>query len=181
MHQSDPILSVKRQQGVRRLIAETSLLAARYPLSPAGTRAFLHTFVDRYAFIRLQDMWRPYRFLSQMEGAPPVRLGIDGFKRALVDDINPARHYTAFLFVGYWLPNLLSLLVLWSWEFLGFLRYGFYWSNPDVRSGYVGLSHGRLLRRYGHTILPALMARDLTESGQWSRYTAQGGRVKNEE
>jgi hypothetical protein len=181
MYRPDPIAPETSPQGVDRLIAETSLLAAKYPLSTVGTRAFLHCFVDRYAFIRPQDMWNPYLFLKQMEGAPPLRLGIDGFKRSLVDDINPARHYTAFLFVGYWLPNRLSLLVLWLWELLGFLRYGFYWSNPDVRSGYSGLWHGRLIRRYGHTILPSLMARDLTESGPWSRSTAQGENLRKEE
>jgi hypothetical protein len=148
--------------GVYELIAQTSRMAARYPLSAQGTRRFLLAFAERFAFIRLEDVWNPFRFLKQMEGTPPVKLGTDGFKASLLDDANPARHYTAFVFVGYWLPNLLGLLVLWLWELAGAVRYG-YWSQPDVRSGYVGFYHGRLIRRYGHTILPSLIARDLTE------------------
>jgi hypothetical protein len=78
--------------------------------------------------------------------------------------------------VGYWLPAPLALLMLWAWEIAGFVRYA-YWSQPDMRSGYVGLFHGRMLRRYSHTILPALMARDLTETPRWSPLARSGSQV----
>jgi hypothetical protein len=136
----------------------------------------LLAFADRFAYIRPQDVWNPIRFLRQMEGAPPTQLGIDGFKRSLLDDVNPARHYAAFVFIGYWLPNLWGVFILWLWEMAGMVRYG-QWSQPDMRSGYVGIFHGRLVYRYGHTILPALIARDLTETGHWSRLSNSGRRV----
>ncbi|MBI1299320.1 hypothetical protein GC175_30685 [bacterium] len=169
---SDP----KALSGVAALIAQTSALAARYDLTRRDRHRFVLAFAERFAYIRVQDMWNPWRFLSQMEGAPPVRLGTDGFKHALVDDANPARHYAAFVFVGYWLPPPLAVLMLWAWEIAGFVRYAD-WSQPDMRSGYVGLFHGRLVRRYSHTILPALMARDLTEVTRWSRLSDSGAKV----
>ncbi|MEZ4636340.1 MAG: hypothetical protein R2856_15485 [Caldilineaceae bacterium] len=78
--------------------------------------------------------------------------------------------------MGYWLPAPLAVLMLWAWEIAGFVRYA-YWSQSDMRSGYVGLFHGRMVRRYGHTILPALMARDLTEVTRWSMLSASGRQV----
>jgi hypothetical protein len=33
--------------------------------------------------------------------------------------------------------------------------------------GYVGLWHGALVRRYGHTVLPSLIARDLAQGKEW--------------
>ena len=103
------------------------------------------------------------RFLRQMAGAPPLQFGVEGFRRDLVDDLNPARHYTAFVFTGYWLPRWAALLVLWLWEVAGFVRYRGEWSWPDVSSGQVGIRHGRLVARYGPTVLPGLMAADLEE------------------
>ncbi len=163
-------------RGVGAFIVMTSQLAALFPMTPAGTRAFLLAFAERFAFIRLQDIWNPYRFLRQMEGVPPVQMGVAGFKHSLLDDPNPARHYTAFVFVGYWAPNFCGLLALWLWELAGFVRY-FYWSRSDMRSGYVGLYHGRMVRRYGHTVLPALMARDLAGPARWSRLSENGRRT----
>lgn len=38
-----------------------------------------------------------------------------------------------------------------------------------------GCGHGGLVRRYGHTILPSLLARDLAETGSgWSRLSKNG-------
>jgi len=156
--------------GLTGFIDAASQLAARFPATRNGTRRFVLAFGEQMASIRLQDAWNPWRFLRQMEGNPPRRWGTKGFKRSLVDDRNPARHYAAFVFVGFWLPGWTAVLTLWLWELAGFVRYGFQWSQADIRSGYVGLWHGRLMRRYGHKILPSLMARDLAESGRgWSR------------
>jgi len=168
--------------GLPGFITATSSLAARFPLTSNGTRRFVLAFGEEMAYIRVQDAWNPWRFLRQMEGNPPTRWGTDGFKRGLVDDRNPARHYTAFVFVGFWLPLWMALLVLWLWEVAGFVRYGFRWSQADMRSGYAGLWHGRLVRRYGHTILPSLIARDLAESGRgWSRLSDNGVKAVEKE
>ena len=91
-----------------------------------GTQRFVLAISDQYAAVRPQDIFtHPLRFLKQAAGEPPIQFGNHGFKKALVDDDNPARHYTAFIFIGFWLPNPLGVLVLWTWEILGFLRYGF--------------------------------------------------------
>lgn len=165
-----PLLS-----GLPGFIAATSQLASHFPLTPDGTRRFVLAFAEQMAYIRVQDAWNPWRFLRQMEGNPPALWGVRGFRHSLVDDRNPARHYTAFVFVGFWLPGWAAALALWLWEFAGFVRYGLRWSQADIRSGYVGLRHGRLVRRHGHTILPSLLARDLAETGRgWSRLSANG-------
>jgi hypothetical protein len=149
-------------RGLSGFIASVSHLAAGYPLSRTGSQRFILAFGDGYAYIRLADLRHPLRFLRQLSGAPPLQFGTEGFRTALVDDKNPARHYAAFVYVGFWLPGWLALLVLWAWEVAGFVRYA-YWSQPDIRSGYVGLYHGRLVRMHGHTILPSLIARDLSQ------------------
>lgn len=116
-----------------------------------------------YCYICLPDAWNPWRFFKQMSGKPPVRFGTTGFEQSLVDDDDPARHYTAFVFIGYWFFTPLAILILWLWEILGFLRYGFSWSHEDVRMGHVGIRHGRQVRRHGPPILPRLIAQDLAE------------------
>jgi hypothetical protein len=151
--------------GIAALIAGVSQAAAQAPPGPGGATQFVLRLGEDYAYIRLGDLVNPWRFLRQLEGQPPLKLGTQGFNASLVErgDANPARHYTAFLFVGFWLPSLLAVLVLYGWEFLGFLRYGFHWSHEDMLSGCYGIRHGRLVRRYGPTILPSLIARDLAE------------------
>jgi hypothetical protein len=114
-----------------------------------------------FAHIQPHDVLRPLRFLRQMAGNPPVRFAVSGFDPNLVDDLNPVRHYVAFLVVGFWLPALLALLVLAAWEVAGFVRYRGLWSQKDVRSGLVGLRHGRYVRRHGPRALPPLIHADL--------------------
>jgi len=149
--------------GVDAFIADVSRQVACTPWNRRGAIQFVRCIGDRYAYIRLQDVWQPLRFLRQMAGDPPVQFGAHGFAAHLVDDPAPARHYTALLFVGFWLPKPLATAVLWLWEGLGFVRYHGHWSQPDMRMGRVGIRHGRLLARYGPTILPALIAADLAE------------------
>jgi hypothetical protein len=131
------------------------------PAGFAGSAWYILRASEDCAYIRLQDMWQPLRFLRQMAGAPPLRFGTSGFSPKHVDDSNPARHYMAFVFVGFWLPPLLGVLVLYAWEIAGFLRYRFQWSPNDVTSGKLGLRHGGIIRRYGPTVHPALVAADL--------------------
>ncbi len=154
-------------QGVEAFLRDVERLAAQFALGTQGTREFVLAMGDRYAFIRLGDAWNLPRFLRQMAGVPPMRFGVAGFRRSLVDDKDPARHYTAFVFVGYWLPRWLAILVLWLWELAGYVRYRRRWSEADMRMGYVGLWHGALVRRYGHTVLPSLIARDLAQGKEW--------------
>lgn len=116
---------------------------------------------EDFAYIRLQDLRNPYRFLRQMEGNPPIRLGTQGFRHELVDDHNPARHYMAFVAMGYWLPYVLAMVVLYLWEFAGYLRYGFKWSEADMLSGLTGVRHGTAVRHEGIAVLPGLMEKDL--------------------
>lgn len=153
------------QTGVTAFIADVKARAATNLAQQRSTQAFIQEISDVYAFIRLQDWRYPLKFLKQMAGPPPVRFGTTGFKRAIVDDQNPARHYTAFVFVGYWLPMPLAVLVLWAWEILGFFRYRFHWSRQDLTCGYIGIRHGRQVRRYGPTVLVQLIERDLVERG----------------
>lgn len=149
--------------GLDLFIAAVSERTSRVPPSWWNTARFLLRIAEDFAYIRLRDLWRPLRFLRQMAGAPPYRFATRGFTSAIVDDENPARHYTAFVFVGFWLPARLAKLALWLWEIAGFVRYGGRWSHNDMACGEVGIRHGRLLRKYGQTIMPALIASELAE------------------
>jgi len=150
-----------RQQGIEAFLADIKRRVNDLQQQGRGTDDFIREISDRYAFIRLHDIGRPRQFLRQLAGEPPLKFGTTGFRRDLVDDKNPARHYTAFVFVGYWLPLVLAIPVLWAWEILGFIRYGGHWSQADIRNGYIGLRHGRQVRQHGAAILPQLIERDL--------------------
>lgn len=149
--------------GLDAFIRGVSELAWLTYLGEVDGYRFVPELGDRYAYIRLRDVRRPVRFLRQMAGTPPIQLGNTGFRADILDDYNPARHYVALLFVGYYAPTWLAMLFLYAWEFAGFIRYGGNWSWPDIRSGILGIRHGELVRRYGPTILPALMAAQLAE------------------
>lgn len=157
---------MNNQIGVTAFIADVNRRIATNLAQQRSTHAFILEISDAYAFIRLQDWRHPRQFLKQMAGPPPVRFGTTGFKQTIVDDQNPARHYTAFVFVGYWLPTLLAVLVLWVWEILGFFRYRFRWSVRDIRCGYIGIRHGRQVRQHGPAMLAQLIERDLVENGK---------------
>jgi hypothetical protein len=127
----------------------------------ANSSKVVRRLAEDFAFIHLGDIRRPFKFLRQMEGFPPIRLGTVGFRRELVDDKNPARHYVAFVAVGYWLPYWPAMALLYLWEVAGYIRYGFKWSEADMLSGVTGVRHGHLVRHQGIEILPELMVRDL--------------------
>lgn len=154
------------QEGIAALLADVNRRVRQAEKEGRSTADFVGEISEYYAFIRLSDLRYPRQFLRQLAGDPPLKFGTIGFRRELVDDQNPARHYTAFVFVGYWLPLLVAIPVLWAWEVLGFFRYGGHWSQPDIRNGYIGLRHGRQVRRHGAAILPQLIARDLDGRGQ---------------
>ena len=153
----------EQEGGVDALIRDVAEYAASCVATRRGTIRFVLRLSDEYAYIRLPDLIRPIRFLHQITGNPPRQFGTDGFRPTLVDDQNPTRHYIAFVFVGFWLPYLLGVIVLWSWEILGFLRYRGTWSHPDIQMGYVGLEHGWAVRRSGPSALAPLIAKDVRE------------------
>lgn len=156
-------LGPDRVEGFDAFLAAVEDLAARVYARQVTPAQAIQRLGEDYAFIRLRDLAQPLRFLRQMAGHPPIRLGVIGFRHDLVDDQNPARHYTAFLVLGYWLPFWAAWLSVWLWEIAGFMRYGGKWSKADLESGMVGIRHGRLVRRYGMTVLPGLMAAELAE------------------
>ena len=156
------VLSARYQGGIDAFIAHVSARAAQAPPAWSGAAWFILQAGEECANIRLQDVGRPWRFLQQMASVPPLCFGPNGFAPQLVDDLLPARHYFAFVFVGFWLPRWLALLTLYAWEIAGFLRYGLHWSAPDLRMGRIGLRHGALVSRYGPTILPGVIAAELT-------------------
>lgn len=147
--------------GLEQFVETLESHARKAPPGPVGSARFLMGLAEECAYICMADLRHPVRFLRQMAGAPPVRFGISGFNPALVDDQNPVRHYMAFVVAGFWLPALLAVALLYAWEVLGFFRYGRVWSANDVACGWIGLHHGRALRRHGPWVMPTLVRRDL--------------------
>jgi hypothetical protein len=158
----------KQTGGVYAFAVDVVQQAAEFGAERAGKRRFILWIGERYGNIRLQDVRHPLRFFKQLISPPPLVFGVAGYKKGLVEgaEDNPARHYTAFVFVGFWLPGLLGLFVLYAWEVLGFFRYRGHWSAPDVRIGKLGLQHGAQVRRYGPQLLPALIIRDLAATAE---------------
>ena len=147
--------------GHERFLAYLQRMASQAPPGWPGSVWFMLRIGEDCAGICTHDVTRPYRFLRQMAVAPPMQFGATGFSPAFTDDGNPARHYIAFVFVGFWLPRLPALAVLYAWEIAGFLRYRLQWSQKDVRSGLLGLHHGAWVREYGPVVLPGLVAGEL--------------------
>ena len=154
--------SSPRPQGLDAFIAYVSEQAVRAPRGWSGAAWFILQLSEECAGIRLQDMWQLPRFLHQLVNVPPRCFGAKDFNPRLVDDLEPARHYVAFVFVGFWLPRWLALLVLYAWEVAGFARYRGQWSQRDVNAGLIGLRHGRWVAALGPTVLPALIASELS-------------------
>lgn len=153
-------------QGLPAFLADVNARVQEAMQRNERTQTFVLASAERYAYICLDDFpRRPLQFLKQLSGKPPICFGTAGFRPSIVDDQEPARHYTAFVFVGYWLPMLLAVPVLWAWELLGLVRYG-HWSQPDIRSGYIGIRHGRALRKAGFALWPELIHRDLGADAQ---------------
>ncbi len=156
-----PRNSKKTGSGVDAFIRAVEQRAVKNHAQQQSTTHFILQISDDFAFIRLRDLRHPLRFFKQLSGTPPIQFGTGGFRKEIIDDANPARHYTAFVFVGYWLPMALGWLVLIAWEVLGYFRYGLRWSPNDVRCGVIGLKHGRAVRREGATVLAALIESEL--------------------
>ena len=158
-----PHFSALKMSGVAGLIKTTRRYVAE---GDGDSDAVVRRLAADFAYIHLDDMRTPLKFFRQMEGAPPIKLGTGGFRPELIDDRNPARHYMAFVAMGYWLPKFFALAVLYVWEALGYVRYGFKWSAADMRCGLTGVQHGNAVRRQGVEVLPELMVRDLAADGR---------------
>ena len=153
--------SVGPNEGVEAFIAAVEKEAATRGTDWRDRKSFILRISEDYAHIRLKDIKQPVLFFKQMAGKPPIQFGTEGFRQELVDDYAPARHYTAFVFTGFWLTYPLAVMALWGWEILGFIRYRGAWSQGDMRMGYVGIRHGRQVRRHGPEVLAGLIRRDL--------------------
>lgn len=138
--------------------------ATQTPPGWPGTVWFVLSISEECAGIFTQYIFvDPLRFLQLAAGAPPLQFGTEGFSPSVVDDRNPARHYVAFVFIGFWLPRFLALIFLYLWEIAGFVRYKGHWSSKDIVCGRIGIAHGRWVRRSGPTVLPALAAAELAD------------------
>lgn len=150
------------QLGVNAFIEAINQQSKQCKAGWKGTIQFILQISDAYAGIRFKDISHPIRFLKQMIGNPPIGFGTYGFKRELIDDPQPMRHYIAFVFVGFWLPYPLAGLFLYIWEALGVLRHGF-WGEADMKLGWIGIKHGGQVRRNGPAVLIELIRQDLQE------------------
>jgi len=148
-------------EGAKAFVTDMQRYVNRADPSSQGTTDFIWEISERYAYLCKSDLRKPLRFLKQAAGAPPVEFGTKDFNPELVDDANPARHYTAFVFLGYFFPYPLAVIGLWLWEVAGFVRYKGHWSQRDIDCGYVGIRHGREVRRHGAEVLPGLVVDDL--------------------
>ena len=150
-------------QSIERYLTYLEQQAAGAPATPAGARRFINQIAADCANVHAGDLRRPLRFLRQAASLPALRFGTSGFRTDLVDDENPARHYTAFVWIGFWFPYPLAWLIVWLWEMAGFFRYRGDWSANDVACGMIGIRHGRQVRRVGPAALAELVKRDLRE------------------
>ncbi len=150
-----------QRNGLDHFLDYLQEMAGQAPEGWPGLLWFLLRIGEDCAGIFTADIVRPVRFLRQMASAPPLHFDASGFSPALVDDRHPARHYIAFVFVGFWLPTILAMVVLYAWEIAGFVRYRGFWSEKDLASGQIGIAHGRWLRRTAPAVLPGLVAADL--------------------
>ena len=148
--------------GLRAFVATIEEKAQSCNDDRSGRRQFVSELGSLCAGIHSDNMWRhPIRFLREMQGNPPRQFGTAGFHPEVVDDANPARHYMAFVVVGFWLPKILAIPVLYLWEIASFFRYKGHWSQKDIHSGMIGIRHGRAVASEGVQVLAPLARRDL--------------------
>lgn len=83
------------------------------------------------------------------QGVTP-QFGSSGFRSELVDDRNPARHYVAYLAVGFQKGGLPGAAIAVGRELPGVCGGGC--SVEDIRLGVIGASHGASLRPNGQAI-----------------------------
>jgi len=138
--------------------------AAQAPTGWPGTVWFVLSIGEECAGLFTQYIFvDPLRFLRLAADAPPLQFGTEGFASSVLDDFNPARHYVAFVLVGFWLPRLLAIGFLYLWEIAGFIRYRGHWSARDIVCGRIGIAHGAWVRRAGPLVLPGLAAAELAD------------------
>ena len=138
--------------------AET--LAAQAAHEGRRTRWFMLELARQCGNVDLSRLGHPIRFWRSLRELPPKRFGNIGFRAELVDDFHPARHYVAFLMIGFFLPYPLALAFGWLWERAEGIVLGEF-SPRDVALGRLAIAHGRTVRQAGPAALPALIRKEL--------------------
>lgn len=155
------LLATYNARGAAGLIERVEVYARLSSQHSKSSDWFIDTLSRQFAGLDPADWWRPWRWLHAMGSArPPEDVGAAGFRPEFVDDDRPARHYIAFVMIGYYLPYFLGWIIMYGWEILGRIRYGTF-SNKDVLLAKVGLKHGDMVRRRGPEIVADLIEQDL--------------------
>lgn len=132
---------------------------------------FVLALARRCANVDFGALGRPRRFWRMLRQEPPICFGPRGFRAGLVDDFHPARHYSAFVLVGFFLPGPLARAFGWLWEWAEGVALGQF-SPRDVGLSRLAARHGRAVRQRGPAALPALIRADLCEATAGTDSTA---------
>ena len=124
---------------------------------------FVLELARQCANVDFGELRRPWRFWSMLRQEPPVCFGPRGFRPDLVDDFHPARHYSAFLLIGFFFPQPLAVAFSRLWEWSEGVILGQFSPN-DVRMSQLAIRHGRAVRRAGPASLPALIRCEICEA-----------------
>lgn len=152
--------AVEAADSCQRFAAYAGALAGQTAAQKRGATWFVLELARQAANVDFGELRRPWRFWRRLRQEPPVCFGPRGFRPALTDDFHPARHYSAFLLVGFFLPNPLGAAFAWLWERAeGWLLGSF--SPRDVGLARLAVRHGRAVRHEGPAALPALIRRDV--------------------
>jgi len=152
--------AVETGDSCQRFAAYAGALADQAASQDRDAAWFVLVLARQAANIDVGDLRRPWRFWRRLRQEPPVCFGPRGFRPALTDDFHPARHYSAFVLAGFFLPAPLGAAFAWLWEHAeGWLLGSF--SPRDVELARLAVRHGRAVRRDGPAALPALIRRDV--------------------
>jgi len=162
---SETISAARRPDSCRRFVAYVAEQAERAAGERRGARWLALTLAHQCANVDFHLLRRPLHFWRALRQEPPVCFGPRGFRGSLADDFHPARHYSAFLMIGYFLPYALAAAFAWLWEAAEGIFLGGY-SRCDVALSRIAVRHGNILRRQGPAALAPLILRDLCEPEQ---------------
>jgi len=155
-----PIPGVESGDSCQRFAAYAASLADLAQREGRRPAWYLLALARQCANVDFRRMRRPLRFWRMLRQEPPVCFGPRGFRTSLVDDFHPARHYSAFLLVGFFLPGPAARAFGWLWEWAEGIVLGQF-SPRDVGLSRLAIRHGRAVRRRGPAVLPALIQADL--------------------
>jgi hypothetical protein len=95
------------------------------------------------------------------------QFGSSGFRSDLVDDANPARHYVAYLAVGFQKGGLPGAAIAVARELPGICGGGC--SAQDIRLGVIGANHGASLRPNAQAINYGVSGPSRFDVARWIR------------